>query len=174
MQKMKKSTFITFFIVAYTLLSANISAQNTMKPTKEAVDKLRIYPEKVGTLIRHYIYLKKETNEILYSVEFFPGIYAKVDNCNKHFLGGEFKKHRIKDSELTYYVFYYESTHTTARGCPEPSTIQFVTGPKRLVRYDSRLPLVVYLPEGMELKYRAQETSSFIEEEYPEDYNISD
>jgi len=39
--------------------------------------------------------------------------------------------------------------------CPhQAETEKFVTGATKLVRYNSRLPVVVFVPNGYELKYR--------------------
>ncbi|MDP6337606.1 MAG: ecotin family protein, partial [Verrucomicrobiota bacterium] len=35
-----------------------------------------------------------------------------------------------------------------------PSVHKFVQGPSKLIRYNSRIPIVVYVPKGAEVRYR--------------------
>ena len=58
------------------------------------------------------------------------------------------------------YTFYevtgQDTTMSTMMAAPEGSEKikQFVSGTPLLIRYNSRLPIVVYAPEGYEIKYR--------------------
>jgi len=58
------------------------------------------------------------------------------------------------------YTFYevtgQDTTMSTMMAAPEGSekVEQFVSGTPLLIRYNSRLPIVVYAPEGYELRYR--------------------
>jgi ecotin len=58
------------------------------------------------------------------------------------------------------YTFYevtgQDTTMSTMMAAPEGSekVEQFVSGAPLLIRYNSRLPIVIYAPEGYEIKYR--------------------
>lgn len=152
---MKKAVLVTLFAVALTLLcSAAMYAQSTMKPTEEAVQNLKPYPTTVDSLQRYVIYLEPKENENLFEVEIIPGKNMEVD-CNNHRLMGSFIEEVVQGWGYNYYKFETEGqVISTMMMCMEPKTMKFVSGQSELIRYNSRLPIVVYLPKDMELKYR--------------------
>ncbi|NDV69248.1 serine protease inhibitor ecotin [Dysgonomonas sp. 25] len=150
---MKKITLIAIFALTGILFSANISAQ-TVKATDEAIKNLKPYPEKMGDMERHVIFLEPRADESLYKIEIIAGMYKEVD-CNRHTLAGAFNEGTVEGWGYSYYTFETNGQiASTMMMCHDPKTTKFVSGKGEVVRYNSRLPLVVYLPQGVELKYR--------------------
>lgn len=147
---MKKITLFT--IITAIFVSLNMSAQ--MNPTKEAMDNLKPYPEAIDSLERYVIYLDQQADESLFDIELIAGKTMEVD-CNRHRLMGQFSQETVEGWGYNYYVFETEGqVMSTMMMCPAPKTMKFVSGESLSVRYNSRLPLVVYLPKGYELKYK--------------------
>lgn len=147
---MKKITLLT--IIAAIFVSLNMSAQ--VNPTQEAMDNLKPYPEAIDSLERYVIYLDKQADESLFDIELIAGKTMEVD-CNRHRLMGQFSEETVQGWGYNYYVFETEGQiMSTMMMCPAPKTKKFVSGESLSVRYNSRLPLVVYLPKGYELKYK--------------------
>lgn len=160
---MKKNVFIAIFAVISVLYSVNVSSQ-TVKATDEAIDNLKPYPVSIGALKRHVIFLEQRADENLYKIEIMAGMYKEVD-CNRHTLAGEFKESVVEGWGYSYYVFETNGQiASTKMMCHEPKTTKFISGQGEIVRYNSRLPLVVYLPEGMELKYRVWSAGEMLPE----------
>lgn len=128
--------------------------KHMMKPTEEAVKNLKAYPETVGDMERHVIYLSERKNEEAFKVELIPGKVMEVD-CNQHRLMGAIKEETVQGWGYTYLTFETNGqTASTMMMCPDPKTEKFVSGATEMVRYNSRLPIVVYLPKGVELRYK--------------------
>lgn len=128
--------------------------KHMMKPTDEAVKNLKAYPETVGEMERHVIYLSERKNEDAFKVELIPGKVMEVD-CNQHRLMGQIKEETVQGWGYTYHTFETNGqAASTMMMCPDPKTEKFVYGATEMVRYNSRLPIVVYLPKGIELRYK--------------------
>ena len=91
-------------------------------------------------------------------VEVLAGKVLEVD-CNKVALGGALRKEVAQGWGFPYYVLEVsDRAASTLMACPpdEPKTREFVAvgGEGFLLRYNSKLPVVVYAPEGFEVRYR--------------------
>lgn len=160
---MKKIIFITILAITGVLHSINLSSQ-TVKATDEAINNLKPYPEKLGEMERHVIFLEQRADESLFKIEIIAGIYKEAD-CNLHTLAGKFKESVLEGWGYNYYEFETNGQITSTRMmCYEPETMKFISGQGEIVRYNSRLPLVVYLPKGIVLKYRVWSAGQMLPE----------
>lgn len=151
---MRNFYFVALFIIMSGLLSMNMNAQNTGTPNVEGVENLKPYPATIDSLERYVILLDQKADEDAYEVELFAGKTMLVD-CNRHGLMGSFDEDVVEGWGYTYYKFNSDGQmFSTMMACPGPKENKFVSGQPLMVRYNSRLPIVVYLPQGMELKYR--------------------
>lgn len=149
---MKKMNLLLVTIVTLMCTSLGLNAQ--MKPTEEALKNLKPYPETIDSLERYVIYVDQKDNERLFEVELTAGKTMEAD-CNNHRLIGSFTEETVQGWGYTYYVFETEgNVVSTMMMCPGAKTEKFISGESHAVRYNSRLPIVVYLPKGYELKYR--------------------
>ena len=88
-------------------------------------------------------------------VEIIAGKTMQVD-CNTHFLTGTLKEEVLQGWGYTYWVLQSRGqVRTTMMMCPPGSAKPgFVQAEPLLVRYNSKLPVVVFVPEGMALRWR--------------------
>lgn len=123
-------------------------------PTEEAKKNLSPYPEKLPAMVRHVIFLEPAADEHFLRVELIPGKTLLVD-CNKHRLAGSFTQESLEGWGYPYSVFKSDGhVASTLMGCMEPKEQKFISAESMMVRYNSRLPVVVYMPEDYELKYK--------------------
>lgn len=143
----------TVFAVLMMFLVGNISAQ---KKT-EKFEKLQIdmFPKAKEGYKQVIIQLPIAKNENDLKVEFFVGTEKMLD-CNKHFLMGKVTTQDLQGWGYNYY--YVESTGETGgtlMACPDQKkTKKFVSLQPEIVRYNSKLPLVFYVPKDLEVQYR--------------------
>lgn len=152
---MKKLTLLFGTLMLCLTFSVGMIAQNKTSGTEEAVKNLKPYPATLDSLERHVIYLEPKADEGLFGIELIAGKTMKVD-CNRHRLIGTFSEETLQGWGYNYYVFETDNqVASTMMMCPDGvKTDKFISGETIYVRYNSRLPIVVYLPKGIELKYR--------------------
>lgn len=152
MRKFYLATLCVAFLSLFFTIDAN--AQNVQNANEEGVKNLKPYPQAIDSLERHVIFLEKKDNEEAYRIELFAGKTMDVD-CNRHRLMGSFVKEDVQGWGYPYYKFESNGQIlSTMMACPGSKESKFITGDSQMVRYNSRLPIVVYLPHGMELQYR--------------------
>ncbi len=130
------------------------------KPAREQLEKA--YPEAEEGMVRHVLYLEPKDNEADYQVELIVGKTVETDAVNRYFFAGGIEQQTIKGWGYTKYVVdkgtFDRMVGTLIAVSPDEEMVErFVrvsTEGPYLVRYNSRLPVVVYVPEGGEVKYR--------------------
>jgi len=143
----------TVSAVLMMFLVGNISAQ---KKT-EKFEKLQIdmFPKAKEGYKQVFIQLPIAENENDLKVEFFVGTEKMLD-CNKHFLMGKVMTQDLQGWGYNYYdVESTGETGGTLMACPDQKkTKKFVSLQPEIVRYNSKLPLVFYVPKDFEVRYR--------------------
>lgn len=149
---MKKVVKIMLLAVALVSFAGVASAQSK-KVMEEREKILAPYPKAEQGMVRHVIFLDKKSNESMYKVEIIPGKVMNVD-CNLHSLMGNLETKDVQGWGYTYYEFTSNGkTRSTMMACNKPNEDRFVMAQSTLVRYNSKLPIVVYAPEGYDIKY---------------------
>lgn len=137
--------------------AAALPAQaQTYQPNAEAAANLRAYPDPGPNQQRFVIMLPEAAHEDNLKVQLMIGQTKTVD-CNVHLLAGEMDEETVDGWGFTYFeVDELREGPSTLMMCPPGSERQsFVTLPEQtIVRYNSKLPLVVYAPLNAELRYR--------------------
>ena len=92
-------------------------------------------------------------------VEVIVGKTVETDGINRSFFGGHLEEENIQGWGFTRYVLKElgPMAQTLMAVDPDaPKVRQFVPihGRHELLRYNPRLPIVVYVPTGVEVKYR--------------------
>jgi ecotin len=143
----------------------------TWTATAEQKDSLHPFPKADEGFKRTVIRLPKLNHEDKCKVEIMIGKTMKVD-CNHTWFGGSLEAKDVQGWGYTYWVLPKASgPASTLMGCPDNSSHdQFVCvqGDGYLLRYNSRLPMVIYVPKDFEVRYRlwqAQEKTSDAKEE---------
>ncbi|MBX9404900.1 serine protease inhibitor ecotin [Pseudomonas baetica] len=116
------------------------------------------YPKAEAGFTRQVIHLPKQDQEENFQVEILAGKTLEVD-CNRQHLGGVLAE---KNLEGWGYPFYrlerVSGPMSTMMACPAgiPKKRAFVpvVGDGFLLRYNSKLPVVVYAPSDVEVRYR--------------------
>ena len=143
--------------------SENTAEQNPSADINaDAAKLLKSFPEKMENYDRYVIYLPKHDNEDALRLEVIAGITKEVD-CNTHWLMGEFDDKDVEGMGYEYFVFESDGNIASTRmACPDEAlTEKFVAAEGEFGRYNSQLPVVVFVPNGVELKYKvwtAQDT----------------
>lgn len=89
-------------------------------------------------------------------VEIVVGRVIETDGINHYGFGGAIHERNIDGWGFSYYEVEgdLKQAASTQIGGPTNPAPRFVAGPRTLVRYNSRLPLVVMVPAGCELRWR--------------------
>ena len=124
----------------------------------QPLEKVAPYPKAEKGMTRQVIQLPAQQDEANFKVELLIGKTLEVD-CNQHRLGGQLESKTLEGWGYDYYVFdKVTSPVSTMMACPDgKKEKKFVTaylGDNSLLRYNSKLPIVVYTPENVEVKYR--------------------
>jgi len=146
-----------FFSAAIVLLAAftTIHAQPAKKQQYNPLD-LSMYPAAQEGFKRVYIQLPVNKNERELKVEVFIGKEQLVD-CNSYFIMGEVKEQTVEGWGYTYYDVASEGQVAgTLMACPgykKKNKFVHMSHPL-LLDYNSKLPIVVYVPAGLEVRYK--------------------
>ncbi|MFO1315124.1 MAG: ecotin family protein [Burkholderiales bacterium] len=141
------------------LLFAGAFALALAGPAWSASDDLKAFPAAEPGSTRFVIRLPKGKDEAALKVELRVGKTVRTDAANRYFFGGTLEAVTIEGWGFTRYVLRELGPMAGTLMAVEPNAPQvdrFVAlgGEPKLVRYNSRLPLVVYVPDGVEVRYR--------------------
>lgn len=125
----------------------------------EPADSMKPYPAPETGMTRWAFNVPAVENELAdRKVEIVVGKAMMVD-CNHPWFGGTLESRVAEGWGYSYYVLdKIGPPASTMKACPPgtPKTEQFVQvqGEGFLQRYNSKLPVVVYVPDGFEVRYR--------------------
>ena len=144
---MKKVCSITVLSFFFAMLSV------------QAADNMKAFPPAEEGMVRYVLQLPKQDDESAFKVELIVGKTVLVDVENRYFFGGQIEEETIKGWGFPRYNVSKlgPMAGTQMAINPDvPKVNRFVTlgGEPYLIRYNSRLPIVVYVPKGVEVRYR--------------------
>ena len=129
----------------------------------KARKQLKAYPKAEDGMVRYVLYLEPKADESLCQVELIVGKVIETDGVNKYGFGGKIQEQVVKGWGYRKYVVdkaALDNPFSTRIGVPpgQPKVKKFVQlSGTTLVRYNSKLPVVVYVPAGGEVRYRVWE-----------------
>lgn len=124
----------------------------------DALHDMRPYPEPADGMQRLVFRVPALPDEADRKVEILAGRTIEVD-CNRARFMGSLERHVAEGWGYPYYVVpAIVGPASTLMACPEGQAkrAEFVSagGDDFFVRYNSKLPVVVYVPAGFEVRYR--------------------
>ncbi|MCG9696604.1 serine protease inhibitor ecotin [Shewanella sp. Isolate11] len=126
------------------------------KESYQAKETTKMFPAPDTEMVQHILTLNKLSNEPQYRVEIEIGQMQMVD-CNQYSLQGDLAEQTLKGWGYTYYqVTEVKPGISTRKACISQTKQQgFIPLQQTLMlKYDSRLPKVFYLPKDVVLRYR--------------------
>ncbi len=125
----------------------------------QAVDNMKAFPPAEEGMVRYVLQLPEQNDESGYKVELIVGKWVEIDEHNRYFFGGKIQAESIQGWGFTLYKVAELGPMAGTLMAIDPNALKvnrFISlgGEPYLVRYNSRLPLVVYVPEGAEVHYR--------------------
>ncbi|HMO05252.1 MAG TPA: ecotin family protein [Kiritimatiellia bacterium] len=124
-----------------------------------ASDNLAAFPAAEAGMVRHVLVLPEQEDETGFKVELIVGRTVEVDAVNRHFFTGAIVAETIEGWGFTRYVVpelgpMAGTLMAVEPDAPKEARFVALAGEPYLIRYNSRLPVVVYVPEGVEVRYR--------------------
>ena len=127
--------------------------------TMRAADNMQAFPPAEEGMERYVLHLPKEADEAALKVELVVGKSVLVDEVNQYFFGGEIEALPIPGWGFTRYRVSKLGPMGGTLMAPDrnaPKVKRFITlrGEPYLIRYNSKLPVVIYIPKDAEVRYR--------------------
>ena len=124
-----------------------------------AADNLKAFPPAEEGMVRYVLQIPEQPDESVFKIELIVGKTVQVDMQNKYFFIGQIDAETIPGWGFTRYLVKKVGpmAGTLMAVDPDaPKVARFITlgGASYLIRYNSRLPVVIYVPEGVEVRYR--------------------
>ena len=130
-----------------------------MAPSIQAADPLKAYPKADKGMTRHVLHLKPEKDESILKIELVLGKTVKIDAVNRYFFAGNIESKTVEGWGYPYYHLpkvgpMAGTLMAIPPGTPKKKRFIAIGGEPYLIQYHSKFPIVVYAPEGVEVRYR--------------------
>jgi ecotin len=127
--------------------------------TAPAADNMQAFPPAGDGMVRYVLHLPEQADESAFKVELIVGKTVEIDAQNSYFLGGRIEAEAIEGWGFTRYIVRKIGPMAGTLMAVDPNVpkvARFIPlgGEPFLVRYNSCLPVVIYVPEGAEVRYR--------------------
>ena len=117
--------------------------------------EIKMFPKAKEGFKQVYIKVPTVKNENDLKIEVFVGKTQLVD-CNQYRMSGQITEKNLEGWGYNYYEVESNGQATsTMMACPDQKkSNKFISMPSETLRYNSKLPIVIYVPKNMEVKYR--------------------
>jgi ecotin len=148
-KSMRQPSFLS--ILSFLLVLATASGQ--------AADDMKAFPPAEAGTVRYVLQLPPLADESVRRVELIVGKTVETDPQNRYFFTGRIEAQTIEGWGFTRYVVKDLGVMAGTRMGVDPKApkvARFIPlgGEPYIIRYNSHLPIVIYLPEGAEVRYR--------------------
>jgi ecotin len=128
-------------------------------PPGQGPDNMKTFPPAEQGMVRYVLQLPKQDDEFAFKVELIVGKTVQVDERNRYFFSGKIEEETIKGWGFPRYKVSQLGLMAGTLIAVDPNTPKVARlialgGEPYIIRYNSRLPVVVYVPEGVEVRYR--------------------
>jgi ecotin len=118
----------------------------------------KAYPAAETGISRHVLHLPTLKDESAVKLELIVGKTIETDGVNQYFFSGKIEAKTVEGWGYTRYNATIgvlgSTTMAPPPNAPKVSKFVAIVGEPTIVRYNSKLPVVVYAPEGYEVRYR--------------------
>jgi ecotin len=133
-----------------------------------AADPMQAFPPAEEGQVRYVLQLPPQADESTFHVELIVGKTVRIDKENRYFFGGSIQEETIAGWGYPRYTVeklgpMAGTLMAVDPDAPKVSRFVPLAGEPYLIRYNSRLPIVVYVPEGVEVHYRVWQAGQEIE-----------
>ena len=127
--------------------------------TAMAADPMNAFPPAEAGMTRYVISVPAQPDEYALRVELLIGRTVTTDARNRYFFGGQLEEETIQGWGYSRYILRELGPMAgtlIAVDPSEPKVERFIGlgGEPQLLRYNSRLPIVVYVPSDVQVRYR--------------------
>jgi ecotin len=127
--------------------------------TVSAADDMKAFPPAEKGMVRYVLPLPEKPEESAFKVELIIGKTVEIDEQNRYFFSGKIEEESIEGrGYIRYLVKELGSMGGTlmAVDSAAPKVSRFITlgGAPYLIRFNSRLPVVICVPKGVEVRCR--------------------
>lgn len=124
-----------------------------------AANYMKAFPPAEPGMVRFVLNLPRQADESALKVQLIAGKTVLLDSRNQYFFAGKIEKQTIQGWGFTRYNVNQLGPMAGTRigvdpNAPKVNRFVGIGGEPYLVRYNSKLPLVVYAAEGVEIRYR--------------------
>ena len=142
---LRKSVLLSFLLIG--ACASTMSNNDDLKP----------WPAAAAGETRHVIRLEPMDDEASHGVELVIGKELEID-CNRHWFGGRLERQVVSGWGYPLYrLTSVAGPASTMMACPgqeKRTAFVGVNFEDPMLRYNSKLPIVVYVPDGFSVRYR--------------------
>ena len=125
----------------------------------DAGDYLKAFPAAEKGMVRHVLILPADEHEENMKLELVVGKTVQLEPANRYFFGGRIETKTARGWGFSYYVLPNLGPMGGTLMAVDPNAPKIdrfiqVGGESPLLRYNSKVPVVVYVPSGVEVRYR--------------------
>ena len=141
------------------LITLSIILLGSFAMAQQPQENMKAYPPAAEGMKRLVVYLETKEEEDDYRVELMVGKTVEVDAANRFFFSGTLEEETIEGWGFPKYVVKQIGPMAGTRigvdpDAPKVKRFVKLGGEPKLLRYNSKLPLVVYVPKDAEVKLK--------------------
>ena len=140
-------------------LTLSILILGSFAMAQQPQDNMKAYPPAADGMKRVVVYLESKEEEDDYRIELMVGKTVEVDAANRFFFSGNLEEETIEGWGFPKYIVKQIGPMAGTRigvdpDAPKVKRFVKLGGEPTLVRYNSKLPVVVYVPKDAEVKLK--------------------